>query len=99
MPRDARWHLADLLDRYNLKIAPGKNQQIPSYDHSKAAGELERAAKTYRRYREKGFSGDRAIEYTARDYEMDSEKLRTYLAGKYASARRIESRRPPAHRL
>jgi hypothetical protein len=95
MPRLARWHLADLLDRYNLKIPRGKNRQTPSYDHSKAEGKLILAAKMFRRYRAREFSFDRAIDYSARTYEITSEKLRTYLAGKYTSARRIARRRPP----
>jgi hypothetical protein len=97
MPDDARWHIADLLQRYNLKLAAGKNRQTASYDHSEAEGNLFRAAKCVHGYVAKQtLTKDEAIQRCARDYRVKPETLRTYLAGKHSSGYRIKKRRPPA---
>jgi hypothetical protein len=50
MNAKAAWHLADLLDRYNLtKLQNRGRKRTPSYDYPPALGKLIQAQKYYKR--------------------------------------------------
>ena len=92
IPREARWHLADLLERYTLKRRRGE-QRTPSYDYSETTRRLKWAKESVRGKR--GQERERAIEDAARVYEVPLASLRRFLAGKHSSSRRQKKRRPP----
>lgn len=89
----AAWHLADLLDRYNLTKLRG-GQRTPSYDYPPALRKLIQAQKYYKRYVARGMSKDRAFEQAASTCGVKEEQLRDLVSGKYASARRVQKRKP-----
>jgi hypothetical protein len=89
----AAWHLADLLDRYNLTKLRG-GQRTPSYDYPPALRKLIQAQKYYKRYVARRMSKDRAFEQAASTCGVKEEKLRNLVSGKYASARRVQKRKP-----
>jgi hypothetical protein len=94
MPWPISWHLADLLDRYSLAKRASRGGRIaPSYDNPPALRKLVQAKKYYQRY----VREDRATAYerAAEKCGVDEEKLRAYVEGKYASARRVKKRKPP----
>jgi hypothetical protein len=93
IPAEARWHIADLLERYELH-RPRGGRATPSYDRSPAETLLE-AANEAVSLREEGQTLDAAIEENARLYGVDPKKLRKYRAGKRSSSRRMKKRRFP----
>jgi hypothetical protein len=94
IPAEARWHVADLLERYELR-RPRGGRTTPSYDRSPAETLLEAANEAVSRSREEGQTLNAAIEEHARLYGVDPKKLRDYRTGKYFSARRMKKRRLP----
>ena|SRR5690348_3826687 len=94
MPWPAPWHLADLLDRFNLtKRAKQGRKTTPSYDNPPALRKLIRAEKFYQRYARENRAT--AFERAAEKGGVNEEILRAFVAGKYASARRVQKRKPP----
>ena len=94
IPKDARWYVADLLERYQLKRKRG-GKRTPAYDRSEAETWLIWAKEAVNQMTQDGTRKADAIERAARTYGVDSETLRSFLAGKHSSARRIAKRRPP----
>ncbi|MQA64506.1 MAG: hypothetical protein GEU76_01170 [Alphaproteobacteria bacterium] len=95
LPADARWLIADLLGRYNLKRPQG-GRPTPAYDLSDAARRLLWAADAVKREVELGRNRYEAVESAARVYGVaDPETLQKYLSGKHGSARRQKKRQPP----
>ncbi len=95
MPADARWFVADLLERYKLK-RPRGGQRTPAYDLSEAGRRLAWAKELVRQEVANGRGRDDAVELAARVYGVGEEALCAFLQGKHASARRQKKRRPPA---
>ena len=96
MPRDAAWHLADLAERYNLtKLQNRGGKRAPSYDYPPALRKLVRAKKYYESYVASKMNKDQAFERAAATGGVEEEALRKLVAGKYASARRVQKRKPP----
>ena len=97
LPKEARWYLADLLQRYNLKRPRGW-RTTPAYDRSQGEAKLIWADESVRGSIKKGENVDSAIELAARVYGVNSETLRLFRAGKHSSARRMKKRRSPIER-
>jgi hypothetical protein len=99
MNKSAAWHLADFLARHNLtKLQNRGGKRTPSYDYPPALSKLIRAQKYYERYVARGESRDKAVERAASMCGVEEEALHKLIAGKYASARRVQKRRPPNSR-
>jgi hypothetical protein len=92
IPAEARWHIADLLERYNLK-RPRGGKRTPSYDRSPAEERLTLADVAARQYLASGISLEQSIQRAASSYEVDPETLHAFHAGRHSSARRINKRR------
>jgi hypothetical protein len=95
MPWPAPWHLADLLERYNLKRPLGNPKQNPSYDYSEAWAKLILAKRYFKNYRYNRMDRDEAIEKAARKCGISVITLRNFIEGRYTSARRFAKRQPP----
>jgi hypothetical protein len=90
----ARWHLADLLDRYKLARRRGK-PRTPSYDLPPALQKLERGKLYYQYFRHGRKNKDKAVELAAARCEANPETLRSFIDNKLSSARAVRKRMPP----
>lgn len=96
MPWPVPWHLADLIKRYNLTKRASRGTKVtPSYDNPPALRKLVQAKKYFERYARE--NGTTAFERAAEKCGVDEEILRAFVAGKYASARRVQKRKPPSN--
>jgi hypothetical protein len=95
MPWPAPWHLADLLERYNLKKPSGNQRQIPSYDYSLALSKLHRAKRYFKYYIDHRIDKDEAIRKAAQKCDLKVITLRNFIDGRNTSARRLVQRQPP----
>jgi hypothetical protein len=95
LPRAARWHIADLLKRYEL-TRPRGGRSTPSYDLSPAETKLRWASDSADHSIRNGMAADKAVELAAKTHGVKSKDLFNYRAGKYRSAWRMKSRRPPS---
>jgi len=99
MSETARWHLADLINRYKIdKQANRGGKTTPSYDYPPAQLKLVRAKRYYDNFREQKMSKDPAIEEAAQRCEVEPETLRSFIDDKYTSGRRVKKRKPPQPR-
>lgn len=94
IPQNARWYLANLLERYQLKKPVG-GRATPAYDRSDAEMYLAWAKTGYLESISAGLSPEEAFELAVRLYGVNSGTFRNYLAGKHSSSRRMKKRRPP----
>jgi|SRR5215204_2710194 len=96
-PFKARWHLADLLDRYQLKPKHGGKAggRTPSYDVTQRVAQLDAAVVGVRSLMKEGMPRDEAVKKIAPYRGVSEEALQLHLDGKYASARRQKKRLPP----
>src|SRR5262245_38339474 len=88
LPNDARWHVADALERFQLNLIQGGRggRRTPSYDLSMHVAQLDAATKSVRRAVKDGMSLDEAVSRKAEHYGVDEEALRSDLAGKHTGA-------------
>jgi hypothetical protein len=93
IPKGAKWHIADLLERHQLKRHPGK-QATPSYERTLRIAELSWANDYVGELIKKGMRPAAAIEKAARYCKVDEGTLDAFHAGKYNSDRRMKKRRP-----
>src|SRR5262249_47821831 len=94
LPPEARWYLADLIERYELK-RPRGGQRTPAYQRSDTDAKLSRASKSLREYVAQGRKLADVMGKVADTWGVDAYTLRNYHEGKHASARRMKKRRPP----
>ena len=95
MSETARWHLADLINRYKIAAQANRGGKItPSYDYPPAQQKLVRAERYYESFLQE-MGKDGAIEEAAQRCEVEPETLRSFIGGKYSSARRVKKRKPP----
>jgi hypothetical protein len=83
MPRAVRYHLADLLERYNLKRPP-RAQRQPSYDMTMQNQRLD-LARTAVRERPRGMTVKAAIKAFSKQYGMEESALETACGGHHKS--------------
>lgn len=95
----ARWHLADLLDRYKLATQASRGRKrTPSYDLPPAQIKLERARRYHEHLINTGMSVDESVQKASAACDVKEATFRALLAGKYSAARRVRRRRPPGSR-
>jgi hypothetical protein len=101
IPAEARQHLADLFERYQLGLKPGgKGGRItPSYDLPHHIVQLDAAVWLVRRQLKAGTPRDDAVKYAIASCGVDEEALHAHLAGKHTSARQAKKRRPLVRNL
>jgi hypothetical protein len=92
LPREARWYLADLLERYPLKR---RGQKHPAYDPSRTEIRLEFAKVAVRELVQDGWSVKDAVEKLSADRKIPESILFSHYNGTYQSIRRTKKRRPP----
>jgi hypothetical protein len=95
LPEIIRHHLADLIERYELKHPRGRHR-TPSYDRSPKDSQLIAAKASIRKAKSSGKSLDQAIDVAARVYGLKKTVLHSYLLGKYGPSNRMKKRRPTA---
>jgi hypothetical protein len=91
LPATVRHHLADLLERHELRRRRG-GQQVPSYDRSDAEAALHSAISQARDYVQNGMSVSDALEKAAESNCVDRDKLDNAYAGQRGSTRRVNRR-------
>lgn len=94
MPWPAPWHLADLLERYDLKRPRGNQKEVASYDYSEAWAKLIRGKQYFKHYKNQ-MTRDDAIRKAAQKVGIKVGTLRNYIDGRNTSTRRLAKRRPP----
>jgi hypothetical protein len=96
IPADARQHLADLLERHNLKLRQGGRggRTTPSYDLPHGVVQLDYAVQVVRRQMKEGKTRAVAVQLAVEISGMGAEAILSHLAGKHTSARLAKKRRP-----
>jgi hypothetical protein len=93
LPREARFYLADLLARHELKKKRG-GQSVPAYDRSDTEQRLILAIEDVRRLRKRRVSVGEALDRVSRSHGIPLEVLAAAHRGSRGSTRRMARRRP-----
>jgi hypothetical protein len=93
LPPRARIFLADLIERYQLKLPPHR-PRTPAYDMTDADAMLTIALADVRKYQARGMSVDDAVAAVAKGWSIKHQNmLANFCAGKRGSSRRMKKRR------
>lgn len=95
LPANARRHLADLLERYELDRPRGRSR-TPSYALSHTVAQLDVARDEVKADMKLGMLQDESITKRAKYRGVEKEALEWHLEGKHASANRIKKRFSPS---
>lgn len=91
---DARWFLADLLERYDLR-RPNHSPRVPAYDRSPAESIIFNAKRRVKELvKEKGLKVSEALEKVAIEYSLPTETLALAYNDRRGSTRRLRRRLP-----
>src|ERR1039458_2821783 len=97
MSAQARWHVADLLERHQLKCPPGR-QRTPSYDRTELQARFESATAEWREQEQSRKLGPlrthRSKEEIAERHNLNAELFEDHLASKRKQSRAVKSRLP-----
>lgn len=89
LPPEGRAFVADLLERYELRMRKGK-PRTPAYDRTLVEAILLICIQRIREYRDRGIKLDDALDMAAEEFRFDRDKLKDAYAGKRGGSRRIK---------
>jgi hypothetical protein len=93
LPHQARFYLADLLERHQLKKKRGA-QSVPAYDRTDTEQRLIMAIEDVRRLRKSRVSVKTALDRVRKSHGIPREVLAAAYRGSRGSTRRMTKRRP-----
>jgi hypothetical protein len=89
----ARFHLADLIERYGLKKRKAGRMRVPAYeDGSKAGLKTEFAVHWFKRFRQKGLTRAEAITDASRQAQVDERTIVMALKHSYRPYNELRKR-------